>query len=238
MNIKEQIETIVKLQLNITESNRVQEQLNGVSGRIAKIEAELTTFSDSLAAVENERDALKKEYRAYEGDVQVNAARLSKSQERLMAVKTNKEYQSTLKEIDELKAKTSRLEDEMLECLERIEDAERSLREKKAALATLKREAEEEKAQVEQAAANDRERFAVLEGERQVIAGASAPDLLERFENARQRGNGLAIAPVEEAVCQGCHMNIPPQLYNDLYRFAELLHCPHCQRIIYLKETA
>ncbi|MEE9535799.1 MAG: C4-type zinc ribbon domain-containing protein, partial [Desulfobacterales bacterium] len=35
------------------------------------------------------------------------------------------------------------------------------------------------------------------------------------------------------AVCQGCNVNIPPQLYNELQRFDTLMFCPHCQRIIY-----
>ncbi len=43
----------------------------------------------------------------------------------------------------------------------------------------------------------------------------------------------MAIAKVEDAVCEGCHMNIPPQMYNELQRFESLMYCPQCQRIIY-----
>jgi hypothetical protein len=44
------------------------------------------------------------------------------------------------------------------------------------------------------------------------------------------------VAPVVDAVCQGCHLNIPWQLFNELHRFDELTFCPHCRRIIFCQE--
>ena len=70
---------------------------------------------------ENLITELNKKYRAYESDIQSNLGKIGKSQEKLRAVKTNKEYQSSLKEIDDIKAINSKLEDEMLEFLEQIE---------------------------------------------------------------------------------------------------------------------
>ena len=69
---------------------------------------------------------LRKKYREIETELNMNAPRIEKSQEKLRAVKTNKEYQSLLKEIEELKKKNSSLEDEMIECLEHIESSEAS----------------------------------------------------------------------------------------------------------------
>ncbi|HFB84009.1 MAG TPA: hypothetical protein ENJ72_04385, partial [Thermodesulfatator sp.] len=42
---------------------------------------------------------------------------------------------------------------------------------------------------------------------------------------------------VNDAICEGCHMNIPPQLYNELMRDNRLMECPLCQRIIYHKDS-
>jgi uncharacterized protein len=43
--------------------------------------------------------------------------------------------------------------------------------------------------------------------------------------------------PVSDAVCNGCNVNLPPQLYNELQRSDTLRYCPNCQRIIYWKEA-
>ena len=60
-------------------------------------------------------------------------------------------------------------------------------------------------------------------------------DLLSRYERVKKRNNGVGVIPVWKAVCGGCHMNIPPQLYNELQRSNDLLSCPNCNRIMYFK---
>ncbi|CAD7771580.1 C4-type zinc ribbon domain protein [Candidatus Methanoperedenaceae archaeon GB37] len=51
----------------------------------------------------------------------------------------------------------------------------------------------------------------------------------------RKRRNGRAVVSVNDAVCEGCHMHIPPQNYNELLKCDKLMTCPSCQRIIYWK---
>ena len=47
---------------------------------------------------------------------------------------------------------------------------------------------------------------------------------------------GLAVVPVVNGVCKGCHMAIPPQLYNIIQRGLSMETCPSCNRIIYWEE--
>ena len=46
----------------------------------------------------------------------------------------------------------------------------------------------------------------------------------------------MAIVDVKMQVCQGCNMNIPPQMYNELQRGISLKYCPSCERIIYWQD--
>jgi hypothetical protein len=46
----------------------------------------------------------------------------------------------------------------------------------------------------------------------------------------------LAVVSVRNGTCQGCNMNIPPQLYNVLQRGQTIETCPSCHRIIYWEE--
>ena len=72
-----------------------------------------------------------------ESDVQANESRIARSQDKLGAVKTNKEYQALLKEIEDIKGMNSALEDEMLVCLEQMESFETDLSEKNRNLKQL-----------------------------------------------------------------------------------------------------
>ena len=77
---------------------------------------------------------------------------------------------------------------------------------------------------------------AELEKRMEQIGGDIDAGILDKFYWVRGRVGRSAIVPVEKAVCQGCHLNIPPQMYNELHRCDHLEFCPHCQRIIYCKD--
>jgi predicted nucleic acid-binding Zn-ribbon protein len=75
-------------------------------------------------------------------------------------------------------------------------------------------------------------KIAVIKVDRDKIAGGIKPDVLKRYGAIRMR-RGLAITTVRNGTCQGCNMNVPPQLYNVLQRGDTIETCPYCHRIVY-----
>ncbi|UCD32982.1 MAG: hypothetical protein JSV38_03655, partial [Desulfobacterales bacterium] len=79
-----------------------------------------------------------------------------------------------------------------------------------------------------------KERLAELENDWESVSGKIDSGLLKTYDLIKERNKGrLAVVPVKDAVCHGCNVNLPPQLYNELYRGDTLKFCPNCQRIIY-----
>ena len=72
----------------------------------------------------------------------------------------------------------------------------------------------------------------IVEAEWEKVSAEIEPELMKTYITIREN-RGTAVAGVNDAVCQGCHLNIPPQMYNELQRCDSLKFCPHCQRIIY-----
>jgi len=70
---------------------------------------------------------------------------------------------------------------------------------------------------------------------RQSIAANLARDLVSRYELIFSRRGGTAVVEVAGGICQGCFMNIPPQLGNEIIRSDKIHLCPSCQRIVYVK---
>ena len=79
-------------------------------------------------------------------------------------------------------------------------------------------------------------RLAELDTEWKKFSDKIDPQLLKIYLMVRDKAGGIAVAPVKDAVCRGCNMNIPPQMYNELQRCDSLKFCPSCQRIIYWKD--
>ena len=43
-------------------------------------------------------------------------------------------------------------------------------------------------------------------------------DILRKYEQIKNAARGVAVVSVWKEVCDGCHMSIPPQLYNELQK--------------------
>jgi predicted nucleic acid-binding Zn-ribbon protein len=234
-SIREKLRDLAALQQYEDEIDRIEKELAGVDDRVSGLNSELTQYEDTVERNRQTVDELKKQYRSDESEVQMVESQIVKSQEKLGAVKTNKEYQSTLKEIDDLKEKTSGIEDRMLEVLDQIESAESQGREDRADLAEIKIQVEEKKKQIRLESQRQQEVLSSRLQERDVVLDRLDSKTKEVYRRVKRQGRGTAIAAVVDAVCQACRMNIPPQLFNDLMRMDNMLMCPNCQRIIYPK---
>lgn len=236
--MKEQIDILVKLQEIEIETNGIKTILEGVSHKVDALNVRLREFKKKIEEEQSRIGELKKKYRQHEGDVQMNLSQIAKSQKKLRSIKTNKEYQSMLKEIEELTTKNSQLEDEMLECLERIDKAEKDIATKKEEYLKVSDQVNREKAMINEEAEEGKEKLARLETDWEQASKMVDPELMKKYMMIKEQlQRRIAIVPVKDAVCQGCNMNIPPQMYNELQRFDSLKFCPNCQRIIYWKES-
>ena len=63
------------------------------------------------------------------------------------------------------------------------------------------------------------------------------PATLEVYERVLDIREGLALVPVLNDSCGGCHRRLPPQVINEVYLKAKLVTCENCNRILYFDEA-
>lgn len=235
--MKEKLKILIDLQRVEFEVAKIKSKLNHVDSLFENLDARVSDSEKELSGIQARLSDIQKQYRVYEADIQMNQSRIKKSREKLGAVKNNKEYQSILKEIEDMQIKNSLVEDEIIAILEQIETVEQTIHAKKTEAEKIKTQVEIEKKELRQDTIQKQERLAGLEKDVDAISQQAQPELLRKYRLVKEQTRGLAIAPVHHAVCQGCNLNIPPQMYNELQRFETLKVCPHCQRIIYWEEN-
>jgi hypothetical protein len=71
-----------------------------------------------------------------------------------------------------------------------------------------------------------------------VITNELPANVIKRYDSLRIQRRGQAVAVARDGYCLGCNMHLPPQLYNTLFKHEELITCPHCQRMLILKQQA
>jgi predicted nucleic acid-binding Zn-ribbon protein len=236
-SIKEQLNTLVELQDAEMEIQHLEKELARIEVRVNAMLSEQTAFEQKVQDSRNTIDDLKKQYRSDESEIKDIDSQITKSKEKLRSVKTNKEYQSTLKEIDDLKNKSSQIEDRMLENLERIESEESEIVEKMADLEDVKREVAGKQEEIRTTGEQKRQNLDRLVKERDAIVSTMEDKLTALYHKVKRQSGGIAMAAVVETICQQCRMNIPPQQFNELMRLDSMRLCPHCQRIMYPKDV-
>ncbi len=198
-------------------------------------------FQDRKDKVEEDRkglDGLNKLHKEKESDLKLGQDKLRKAKERLLEVKTNKEYQAMLTEIDAVEKANGRIEEEILILYDRIDEKKGFLKKHEedfdqyqGGYEAERKRIEEEMASLDGALDEQKIKFDAL------VQGLESA-LRRRYEMIKGRMNGIAVVAVRKGICSGCHMNIPPQLDNDLQRSEEIICCPNCNRIIYWSESA
>jgi len=233
----DQIASLVKLQQVEIETRSIKTNLSSVDQRLEKLDDRLLDFKQVIEEQESVINQMNQKYRGYESDVRVNLDRIKKSEAKLSSVKTNKEYQASLKEIDELKEKNSKFEDDMIEFLDRMDEAENALKAKMTEYSELQTRMNTEKEIIQKETEEGRRKLENLEAQWKTVSAGIEAGLFAIYNQVKSnQSNAIGIVAVIDAVCQGCHMNIPAQMYNELQRGDSLKRCPICDRIIYWKK--
>lgn len=196
------------------------------------LEARLTDARAGLDGAKSKADILQKDRRAKERELEEMTQSTRKKQARLFEIKTNEEYSAVLKEIESLKEKSSKLEEEILELMEQADVVAKTFAEAekvfKAAEAVRQRERAEKEAQL----ATVQRELAGLREARKTQASRLEGDLLRQYDRL-WRSRGTAVVPVKEASCSGCGIALTPQTYAEVRRNDQMYNCPSCNRILY-----
>ncbi len=233
---REQIDILVALQDIDIKSVKIRAALDTLPAKLDALGSQLKESEQITLEMETAYSELKKTYRSNESDMQLNQSQIRKSNEKLVSVKTNKEYHAILKEIEDLNKKNSELEDEMIKSLDLMEEEEKRILEQKTKFEQIQEQVQKEKKAIDLKNKEEGKELDGLEKEWRSISEKVDPKLMKKFNGIREQIRGETISAVINEICQGCHMNIPPQLFNELQRYDSLRFCPHCHRIIYWKE--
>ena len=231
--MKEQLSYLIELQKLDLILSRIIVKKTELPEKIVQMDEEFAVFAKNVDESKKKFEELNKLQSEKEEKLKRGIDAIRKTKDRLLEVKTNKEYQAILKEIETIEKKNSEIEDEIISGLEEIDHMRTEVREKEKEFTTQKLQYDREKKKIEIELSQLDHDLADTEKRTEALRKQIRDELLKRYETIKGRRNGIAVASVWREVCGGCHMNIPPQMYIELQRSADLLFCPNCNRIVY-----
>ncbi|MCX5907804.1 MAG: C4-type zinc ribbon domain-containing protein [Deltaproteobacteria bacterium] len=231
--MREHLAKLVDLQTvdgKIHEMERLKEV---VPQRISLLEETMRKEEEKVRLDRTEIEKLQKERRKKEKELDEEIEKVKKTETRVFEIKTNKEYQAVLKEIEGTKKLNHQREEEILEILERYEERHKNLLKDEKELEIRKKEGEQQIQELKQQAESFAREMA-QELKRREEKGKGIPsEILSRYNMLLGKRQGIAVARVIDGVCQACFMNLRPQLYIELQRQDSFILCPNCSRILF-----
>jgi uncharacterized protein len=231
--LQKDIETLVNLQKIETEIIRLQSVIETVEKEKNTLAARLREFETQLNAQRQALLEIQQQCNDIELEIKVVDDRIIKSNETLRMVKTNKEYQVLLREVDDNKKRKDILEDHLLALYDQREAADIQVKESEAQFLQLKEQIHAQQAEIEKKTVDDKELLEDLQKQQKSIGQSLDPALMNRFRRIAKMNQGQAVAQVRNESCMGCFMNVPPQLCIEVQRANQLISCPQCSRILY-----
>ena len=210
--------------------------------RASKPEA-LKALKIELAAIQqrhdeanNEREAHKSRQRLLEGEVALRTTQIEKLSQQLNQVKSNKEYQALLHDIEGVRSDRRYEEEKILETMESIELVDGQLKELDEEIGRKQERLDDEESEINALIAEIDEELSDLEGQRAELAGPVPADALRTYETLLNTTKGQALAAVGVHTCTGCSSHLPLNLINRLHIGESFVTCPSCNRILYERD--
>ncbi len=234
--MKEKLLLLIKLQDCDSQLVKLSAKKKILPENIEKLDKEFNLFKEGIEKNKIKYDELKSRHTENENKIKKGNEGIVKTKERMLEVKNNKEYQAMLKEIEISESSRGEIETQIISLLDELDKLSVLVKKDEEILKQSRSKYEQEKKAMEDDLNAVDTDVANWEQKRIDLQRDVPDELLVRYERIKKRNKGVGVTSVWKAVCNGCHMNIPPQLYNELQKSDDLLSCPNCNRIMYFQD--
>ena len=218
-------------------------RLEELAERKRRIPEMVEAARQPLQAAQTLRDSTKqtfektgKDRKACEQALAEQEQAISKLQDRTTKgeIKTNREYQAHLLEVEMAKKKRGEIEEQFLVLMDAGDEKKKELAQAETAAKEAEQRFAAQKAELEGSVGALDEELAGLCQKREALMAAVESSLLRTYEKLKTTKKGQALAGInKEGSCMACRLQVQPQVVAEVKRATSILTCSYCHRILY-----
>ena len=231
--MRAQLELLWELQQIDLDLQGIKEEKDRYPKEMKRLEEKQKIEKERIQKEKEKIESSEKTRRQKEGQLSSEQEKIKRAEGRMFEVKTNKEYQALLTEIDAMKETSSRIEEEILQVMDEIEEVKKDLsKREKEAKVTLEK-IEGERKTLQEKMAHDEKTWSKQMERREALSKQIEPKLFKLYNTLKEKRQGLGVVGVKRETCQGCFVHVPPQMFIEVQKNNALIRCPNCNRILY-----
>ena len=231
--MRNQLELLWELQKIDLSLRGIKEERDRYPKEIKKLDENQNIEKERVQKEREKIELLEKERRRKEGHLNLEQEKIKRAEGRMFEVKTNKEYQALLSEIEAIKEANGREEEEILQVMDEIDELKKDLSKREKEMAITLEKIGAEKRKMEERMAQDDSVWKQQMERREVVSKQIESKLLKLYNTLKEKRQGIGVVSVKQETCQGCFVNVPPQMFIEVQKNNTLIRCPNCNRILY-----
>jgi hypothetical protein len=231
--LKDQLKLLWELQKIDLELKAIKEEKDRYPKEIKKLDERQKIEKERIEKEREKVESLEKTRRQKEGHLSTEQEKIKRAEGRMSEVKTNKEYQALLTEIDAIKEANGRIEEEILQVMDEIDELKKDLSKREKEMGGTLEKIEGERKKLQEKMALGEKAWNEQTERREVLSKQVESRLVKLYTTLKEKRQGVGVVGVKNETCQGCFVHVPPQMFIEVQKNNALIRCPHCNRILY-----
>ncbi|MEP4078715.1 zinc ribbon domain-containing protein [Haloferula sp.] len=230
-----QIEGLLVLQDRDRRIGTLATQLEKLPTDEARAKSKLKSDTEAVETAKRAIQENEMEIKKVELDVETRKTSITRLKTQQFETRKNDEYSALGHEIERYGKEVDTLETQELELMESGDELRSTLKTATEALAKTTRLVDEDLKSIKERFQNVETDLEETRAERKQLADAADPEILHLYERLLKTKNGLAVAPVSNGQCGGCHVRLIPATLIKVQSEKEVAQCENCSRILYIE---
>ncbi len=226
------LELLLKLQSIDYDLGELERSKEYIPDMMENLQREIKDSDAKLQEVTGALSTDRLEKKDAELQLQEKQEKLKVLQDRMMAIKTNKEYDALVSEIDQIKESISDLETRTLELMGEIEKYEKELDDLKAQTASITDINSGQLKSLQEQIDSVGSKILSKEKDRLDLVSKVNKRVIATYDRIRKGKGGAAVVAVKKRACGACYKALPPQRIQEIKLGERIITCDSCGRML------
>ncbi|MBI45481.1 MAG: hypothetical protein CMG66_04865 [Candidatus Marinimicrobia bacterium] len=231
--------------VNVINLHKVEKKLIDINNKRGELPAKIASINEQIESLSKQKEEsetrlaeIEKRKVLLNGTLSDIEKKVNSLNDQMYKVKSNKEYEALLSEIDHLNNENNNHFEELGTFEDEIGSINSNLTENAEKL-----ESENNKLSANQEKLNEANLLIEseekeLKKEKKSLTGLLSNDrsIESAYNDKKDEYEGLAFASINRNCCNNCYSSLPPQLIIDIESQKKLVSCPSCSIFLYIED--
>lgn len=227
------LELLLKLQVIDYDLGELERSKEYLPDMMENLHREIRETEQKLEDCKQRLEAALLRQKQLELEVKSKETDFARYQQQMMTIKTNKEYDALIAEIDSIKGTISSRETELLETIETINVLQKEIGGLEEKQGQVHENNSKQLGILQERINSIGEKISLKVASRQEVISTISRPTLSTYERVRRGKGGQAVVSVRKRACGSCFKGLTPKKIQEIKRADRICTCDNCGSLLY-----